>query len=129
MLNCKDVRVRNLGERRGGNELDRGKRNLFLSSPQWKNCQRMHPCLACGTPGKPCVSLTSPAVERSRLLESPWQWLSEEEERGGSAGTRVEIFIDLDETVAGEDDSLTQQRRQEHGGVRECKDSSEPGAF
>lgn len=30
----------------------------------------------------------------------------------------MEIFIDLDETVAGEDDSLTQLRKQEHREVR-----------
>ena len=41
-------------------------------------------------------------------------------ERGGRAGrfvrTHVEISIDLDQTIAGEDDSLTQRRKQEHRG-------------
>ena len=41
----------------------------------------------------------------------------------------MEISIDLDETVAEEDDSLTQQRKQEHRVVRGYKDSSERGAF
>ena len=41
----------------------------------------------------------------------------------------VEISIDLDETVAEEDDSLPQLRKLEHGGVREHKDSSEVSAF
>lgn len=54
-------------------------------------------------------------------------------ERGGKAGmfvrTRVEISIDLEETVAGEDDSLAQQRKQEHRGVREHEDRSEPWSF
>lgn len=54
-------------------------------------------------------------------------------ERGGRAGrfvrTHVEISIDLDETVAEEDDSLTRQRKQEHRVVRGYKDSSERGAF
>lgn len=53
-------------------------------------------------------------------------------EGGGRAGmfvrTHVEISIDLEETVAGEDDSLT-QRKQEHRGVREHEDRSEPAAF
>lgn len=52
---------------------------------------------------------------------------------GGRAGrsvrTHAEISIDPDETVAGEDDSLTQQRKQEHRVVRDYKDSSERGAF
>lgn len=54
-------------------------------------------------------------------------------ERGGRAGrfsrTRVEIAIDLDETLAEEDESFTRQRTQERRLVREHGDSSEPGAF
>lgn len=53
--------------------------------------------------------------------------------RGGRVGRfvrpHVEISIDLDETVAGEDDSLTQQGKQEHRGMREYKDISEHQAF
>lgn len=41
----------------------------------------------------------------------------------------VALSIDMDETVAGENDSVTQQRKQEHRWVRKHEDSSEQGAF
>lgn len=64
---------------------------------------------ACGTARKHCVSPDKSrhaARDRDRSVESPWRWQSEEEERA-FVRTHVEISIDLDETVAGEDDSLT----------------------
>lgn len=51
------------------------------------------------------------------------------EERGGRVGrfvrAHVAFSIDLDETVAEENNSLTQQRKQEHRWVRKHEDSSE----
>ncbi|GLD46291.1 pituitary adenylate cyclase-activating polypeptide type I receptor-like protein [Lates japonicus] len=119
-----------LGESRGGNELDsQGERGIYflhlLNGRTVTVC--IHVCLR-----DHWEALRVP--DKSRHVARPLARVSMAmAERGGRAGrfvrTHVEIVIDLDETVAGEDDSLTQQRKQEHRGVREYEHSSEPGAF
>lgn len=122
--------VRNLVKGKGRSERDNQGReksicfiSLIVELPVYVSM------CACGTTRKHCMSLDkSRHVARDRSVESPWRWQSEEEERA-FVRTHVEMSIDLDEIVAGENDSLTQQRKQEHRGVREYEDNSEPRAF